>query len=518
MKKTTTHTIAKAATLVMVFFALSRVVGLVRDVVIASQFGVNPEYEAYLAAFRLPDLLFNVISGGALGSAFIPTFTGYLARDDEAGAWRLASAIINWVLLILIVVSFIAGIFAPTVVNIFVPEFDLTQKMLTVSLMRWLLISTVIFGVSGLLMGILNAHQHFLLPALAPIIYNLAIVGGAWFLGPTWGVYGLTIGVVVGALGHLLIQVPGVWRYGLRYEWLLAPSDPGVRQVARLMGPRMLGLAAIQLNFVWDTFLASSLPTGSLAGLDYGRRVMLLPQGVIAQAVAAAAFPTFAALVAQEAWDDLQGALTSTLRSVFYLTVPASVGLILLGRPIVQILYERNAFDAAATQATVWALWFYTVGLVAHSAVEILTRAFYALHNTRTPVWIGVVAMGLNVLFSLGLMVIFGGLGWAAHGGIALASSLAIGVELVWLVMALRYQPGALSLKPLVKPLLRISFAAGVMAVVLVGLQAVLGEVTPWLMVVSGIGLGGLVYVGVSFALGAEEPVLVWGQIRRRLG
>ncbi|RME43411.1 MAG: murein biosynthesis integral membrane protein MurJ, partial [Caldilineae bacterium] len=181
-----TRTIARAATLVMVFFALSRVLGLARDVVIAGQFGTNPDYEAYLAAFRLPDFLFNVVSGGALGSAFIPTFTGYLARDDREGAWRLASAIINWVLVVLVGLGSLAALFAlPLMRTVIAPGFtDPAQTALAASLMRWLMVSTVLFGVSGLLMGILNAHQHFLLPALAPVVYNLAIIGGAWFLGP----------------------------------------------------------------------------------------------------------------------------------------------------------------------------------------------------------------------------------------------------------------------------------------------------------------------------------------------
>ncbi|MFQ5576806.1 MAG: murein biosynthesis integral membrane protein MurJ [Anaerolineae bacterium] len=517
-KPANTTTIARAATLVMVFFAASRALGLARDVVIASQFGTNPDYEAYLAAFRLPDLLFNVVSGGALGSAFIPTFTGYLARRDQAGAWRLASAIINWVLLMLVALGLLAGLFAPQLVRtVIAPGFaDPAQQALAAALMRWLMVSTVVFGVSGLLMGILNAHQHFLLPALAPVVYNLAIIGGAWFLGPRWGVFGLAAGVVLGALGHLAVQLPGVVRYGMRFQWLLAPGDPGVRQVARLMGPRVLGLAAVQLNFVWDTILASGLSSGSLAGLDYGRRLMLLPQGIIAQAVAAAAFPTFSALAAQKKWDELQHALTVTLRSILYITVPATIGLMLLAGPVVRLLYQRNAFDQASTRAVMWSLWFYTLGLVAHSMVEILTRAFYALHNTKTPVLVGVVSMGVNMLLSLLLLNLFAGLALAPHGGIALASSLAVGLEMVWLAAALRRQPGGLSVRGLGRPLARIAFSGVVMAGALGLFLRVWGAASPWVIAPGGIALGGAVYGAVSFALGAEEPALVWQTLRRR--
>jgi len=208
--------VARAASLVMALFVASRVLGLLREMVIARQFGTSAEMDAYLAAFRLPDFLFYMVAGGALGSAFIPTFTGFLTRRDMPGAWRLASAVINWILLILSVLGGLAALFAPWLVQTFFSDFSPTQQALTVELMRWMLVSTVIFGVSGVVMGILNAHQHFLLPALAPVMYNLLIILAALFLGPTWGVRGLTVGVVLGATAHLLVQVPGLIQKRMR--------------------------------------------------------------------------------------------------------------------------------------------------------------------------------------------------------------------------------------------------------------------------------------------------------------
>lgn len=513
-------TIARAASLVMILIALSRVLGLVRDVVIASQFGTSWEYDAYLAAFKLPDLLFNVISGGALGSAFIPTFTDYLTRDDKAGAWRLASAVINWLLVILSAFAAITAIFAPQLVRtVIAPGFtDPAQIALTAEVMRWLMISTVIFGISGLLMGILNAHQHFLLPALSPVMYNLLIIAGAWFLGPVWGVKGLAAGVVAGSLIHLLVQVPGLARFGARYLPTFAPTDYGVRQVARLMAPRMLGLAAIRLNFIWDTFLASWLSHGSLAGLDYGWRLMLLPQGIIAQSVAAAAFPTFSALAARQAWDDLQRAFTATLRGVLYLSIPAAIGLLMLGRPIIQVLYQRNAFDDTSTTATVWALTFYTLGLVAHSAVEILTRAFYALKNTRTPVAIGVVAMGVNIALSWALLNLFRWGGLPPHAGIALASSIAVTLETAWLMHRLRRLPGRLSVLPLMPALGKMLLSGGGMALWLGGMLWLLAGVSPWIVAPVGIVSGAGIYGILSLGLKMDEPVMVARKITDRLG
>ena len=515
--KANVRTIARAATLVMVFFALSRGLGLVRDVVIAAQFGTSPQYDAYLAAFKLPDFLFNVISGGALGSAFLPVFAGYLAKEDERGAWELVSAVLNWLLLISVSVAALAAIFAPQLVrSVIAPGFtDPAQIALTAEIMRILLVSTVIFGVSGLFMGVLNAYQHFLLPALAPVMYNLFIIAGAWFLGPVWGVRGLAAGVVAGAAAHLLIQLPGLAHFKARYLPTFAVHSDGLQQVARLMAPRMLGLAAVQFNFVWDTILASWLTAGSLAGLDYGRRLMLLPQGIIAQSVAAASFPTFSTLGAAEAWDDLQQAFIATLRGVIFLAIPSAVGLLMLGQPIVQLLYQRDAFDAHSTQATVWGLTFYTLGLVSHSAVEILTRVFYALKNTKIPVLVGVASMLVNVVLSWALMNAFAWQGWAAHGGIALASSIAVTVEMVWLAALLRRLPGTLSLRPITVPVLKMLLAGTVMALALWGVLRALNGASPWVLAPVGIAVGAGVYAAAALLFGMDEATLFIRKIYR---
>ena len=511
------RTIAKAASLVGVFFILSRILGVVRDVVIAGYFEAV-ERDAFFAAFGVPDFIFYVISGGALGSAFIPTFTRYLTREDHAGAWRLASAILNWLLLIVTTLTLLVAVAAPWLVQqVVAPGFPSEMQELTTFLMRWLLISTVIFGASGLLMGVLQARQHFFFPALAPVVYNLAIIGGAVLLGPWLGVQGLVIGVVVGALGHLVVQLPALRQFQPRYTLSLAPRDPGVRTVARLMAPRMLGLAAIQFNFVWDKILASWLPAGSITALTFGWRIMLLPQGIIAQAVAAAAFPTFSALAAREAWSELQETLLTTLRGILYLTIPATVGLILLGQPIIQLFFERGSFSPFDTRLTVWALGFYSLGLVAHSMVEIVTRVFYALNNTRTPVLVGLTAMGLNMLLSWLLMGWFAGWSLPPHAGIALASSLAIGLEMVWLFRLLPRLPGSLRVVGLVDPGSRMILAAGGMGLALWGLMTQIGEASPWLITPLGIALGGGVYGGLTLALGLPEPRLLHQQILRKL-
>jgi putative peptidoglycan lipid II flippase len=502
----------------MALFVVSRLLGLLREIVIARQFGTSAEMDAYLAAFRLPDLLFYVVAGGALGSAFIPTFAGFLARKDYTGGWQLASAVINWIILILSFLGAIAAIFAPWLVQTLYSAFPPAQQALTVELMRWMLISTVIFGVSGVFMGILNAQQHFLLPALAPIVYNLSIIAGAWFLGPLWGVRGLTAGVVVGAAGHLLTQIPGLLRGSTRmsYRPILASRDPNLHEVGRLMAPRVLGLAAVQINFMVTAVLAASLSEGSLTALNYGWIIMLLPQGIIALSVATALFPTLASLEAEGNRSEMRQIFTMTLRNLLFLTLPAAVGLLVLSEPIVRLLLERGAFDAQSTQATAVALRFFAIGLVGHALVEITTRAFYALKNTKTPVATGILAMLLNIVLSVALMRLFAFYGWQPQGGLALANSIAVTLEMVVLLLLLRGPLGSFRAPELRTSVLKISLAGAGMAVVLLVVMPLLPLANPWFAGIVGIFLGSAIYLGLAHLLGTPELAAIRRQLLQR--
>ena len=510
--------IARAASIVMVAFALSRVLGLVRQMVIAGQFGTGVEMDAYQAAFRLPDLLFQLMAGGALGSAFIPTFTGYLTRGDRAGAWHLVSAIINLVLVILTLTAIVGALVAPWLVEwIIAPGFDAPTAAHTVRLMRVMLISSVIFGVSGVLMGALNAHQHFLLPAVAPMLYNLSIIGGTLFLAPSMGVMGLAVGVVVGSALHLLVQLPGLIHFDVRYKPVLTVQDPGVREVARLMGPRVLGLAVVQLNFLVNTNLASRLGEGAVSALNFAWLLMLLPQGVFAQAVATAAFPTFAEQVARGERAAMRSALAATLRAIFALSLPAAVGLAVLRGPLIAMLFERGAFGETSTDLVAWALLFYALGLVAHAGLEIVARAFYALHDTKTPLLVGGGAMLLNVGLSLALPPLFESLGWLPHGGLALANSLATTLELLGLLWIIRGRLQGLEEQRSRLTILRSTAAAALMGLALVALLWALPEANPLLMGPAGIALGATVYAGAAWALGVEEVRAIAAGVVRRI-
>ncbi len=505
-----TRQIARAAVLVMALFLISRVAGLAREMIIGARFGTGAALDAYLAAFRLPDLLFQLMAGGALGSAFIPVFTGRLARQDLTGAWRLFSAVCNLVLILMSGLAVLAAVSAPWLVRtVLAPGFTPAQQALTADLMRWMLVSTVIFGVSGIVMGVLNSFQHFLLPALAPVLYNLSIIAGAWFLAPKLGVYGLVLGVVVGAALHLDVQMFGLYRFSAQYSRTLGLHDPHVREVGRLMAPRVLGLAVVQINFWVNTLLASALPAGSLSALNYAWLLMLLPQGIVAQGVATAAFPTFAALEARGERDEMRRVLSASLRSVLFLAIPAAAGLFAWRVPLIRLLLERGEFSAQSTALTAAALAFYAFGLVGHSALEILARAFYALHDTRTPVTVGVAAMAGNVLLSLLLR------GPLAHAGLALANTIATTCEMFLLIWLLARRLGGLDGARLGGLAAKASLAAAAMAVPLAWAAGRWTAGPILLIAPAGLIVGAGIYLGAAILLRMPELAVLKRLVRR---
>ncbi len=511
--------LARAATTVMLFFVASRALGLLRDVVISHQFGTARALDAYFAAFTIPDFVFNVLAGGALGSAFIPIFSAALAQNDARRAWRLASSIIGLVFGVLTALCIGLAMGAPTVVALTVARgFASAEQALTADLMRWMLVTPIVFGVSGIVMGILNSYQHFALPALAPVVYNAAIIAGALVLAPTWGVYGLVAGVVAGAVLHLAVQIPLAIHFGSQIpdlgfgvftlrSALCALRSPDVREVVRLMLPRTLGIAAVQMNFVVNTILASALPVGAIAALAYAWRIMLLPVGIVGQSLATAVFPTFSAQAARADWDDLRATFSAAFRATLFLTIPAAVGLIVLGAPFVTLLFQRGEFDAASTRQTTWALQFFALALFAHSGLEIVARAFYALHDTLTPVAVGIGAMGLNIALSLALSAPL------QHGGLALANSLATILEMTTLLVILRRRIASVDEARLARSAARIVAATLAMTLVLVPFAQHFAA-SPIFVALGGILIGTSVYVIVAFVLRAEELAFVWRRVR----
>jgi putative peptidoglycan lipid II flippase len=508
--------IARAAGTIMLAFALSNLVGLVRQILITRAFGTGAAIDSFYAASRFPDLIFTLVAGGALSSAFIPTFTGFLVKDDRAGAWKLASSIINLILLILIALSAISALLAPQIIKyVLAPEFPPNEQALSAALLRILLISPAIFGVSGLIMGILNAHQRFLLPALAPSMYWLGMIFGLLFLVPTMGIFGLAWGAVLGAALHLIVQLPDLARLPSRtFLPTLGLDDPSVREVGRLIAPRLLGVAVVQINFLVNVIIASGLPVGSLAAITTAWQIMTMPQVVIAQAIAIAALPTFAAQATRGSPDEMRNSLVATLRSVLLLSLPASLGLILLRRPLITLLFVRGAFDQHSADLVTWALLWYAAGLIGHNVVEILSRAFYALHDTKTPVFVGAVAMTLNVIFSFAFSSLFMRVGWMPHGGLALANSLATALEMSALFLLMRSRLEGLKGLHLLRGFLQAALATlGMSAALWLWL---LQPGPAWLVSLGGVALGGLVYVAVIWALRVPELGMLIAGVARR--
>jgi putative peptidoglycan lipid II flippase len=499
--------IARAAGVVMLGFILSSLTGLASQVLISRAFGTSADLDAFFAANRLTEIVFNLMAGGALASAFLPTFTGFLTHEDRAGAWQLASSIVNLITVALAAVCALAWLFAPWLVqNILAPGFkNPVQVSLTIDLLRVMLISPIIFGVSGLLMATLNAHQHFALPALAPASYRLGIIVGVLFFVPHMGIHGLAWGVVLGSVLHLLVQLPALFGIRPRYHPTIDLHNPAVRQVARLMGPRLIGVAVVQLNFLINTIIASGQPEGSLAAITFAFQIMIMPQAVIAQAIAIAALPTFSAQVARGELSEMRASLASTLRGVLFLSLPASVGLILLRRPVISLLFERGEFSGGSTELVAWALLWYAAGLVGHSVLEIIARAFYAMHDTRTPVVVGALAMSLNLALSILLPPLFSRIGWMPHGGLALANSFATALECLTLLWLMRRRLGGLDLARLKRGLWATLGATTVMGVALGLWIRWMGGAWIGTFAGGGIGIGLAAYWLFALLFGAPE-------------
>ena len=513
--------IARDAGTVMIAILLGQVFSLLSSILITRAFGTGIQNEAFNASNRLPDILYQLIAGGALASAFVPTFTALLIREQRAQAWRLASAIANIITIIFIMLGAVIVLFAPWVVrNILAPGFtaDPQKFSLTVDLVRIQMAAPIIFGVSGLVMGILNAHRSFLWPALAPMMYSIGKILGVLLLVPSMGVHGLAVGVVAGALMHGLIQLPALIRLPERkYTPTLGLKSPDVHTVARLMGPRVLGVAFVQLNFLVNTRIASLLPPGSVTAIAVGFSLMMIPEAAIAQAIAIAALPAFSAQAATGKLDQMRSSLSTLLRWLLFLAVPSSLGLILLRVPLVTVIFQRGQFDAASTQLVAWALLWYAVGLVGHSVVEIVSRAFYALQDTKTPVLVGISAMSLNVALNYLLSGLFLRWGWLPHGGLALANSIATFLEMAVLLAFMRRRLSGLEGGRIMNGLLQALIAGGVMAAALWGWLKLAAGFSPWVSALCGIALGGMVYLVVLALLRVPEVKTAAGAIKKRL-
>lgn len=545
------RSMARNTLILIVAFATSKAISLVQTFIIANVFGVGDEWDAYVTANRIPEQIVLLIGGGALSYAFIPMFSSFLAHGDRDRAWALASAVINTVLAVTLLLSLIGFALAPWLVeHVVAPGFSADKVEQTARLMRILLISTIVFSVSGMLQGILHSFNHFLLPALAPILFDLGILFGVAVLIDPLGVDGIAWGAVLGSLLHLAVQVPGVIRFGARWMPRFGWHDPALRRVAVLMLPRVLGLGVVTFNTLVFNNVASRMGSGAISAFDWGYRLMNIPETLIGSAMGFVVFPTLAAFSELGQRDNRRRTMSGAVRFILIATIPAAVGLILIGRPLVSLL-ERGAFDARDSVLVYSALQFFAFGLIFQSVHEVIARSFYADKDTYTPLWTALIAAAVNVAV---VAAVYAGYvyrldhdlgsvvsrwnatgdgetnralaGLSGVGGLALGYSITFLVELSLLLVILRRRWGDIDGHGLARTTLRTAAATGVMAAAVLVVDAVLGAagfhdagtLRTAIRVAVLAGTGGVAFVAAGLAAGISELRDLPAMVLRRGG
>ncbi len=514
--------VVRAAGVVGSATLLSRILGYVRDMVIAYFFGTADAADAFFVAFRIPNLFRRLFAEGALTVAFVPLFTGYLVQDSRESADEFANVVFTFLSLVLVVFSLVGIVFSPFVVKVMAWGFTNEQSKFELTVLLTRIMFPYIFFVSlvALCMGILNALKHFAAPALSQVLLNLSMIASvvlffSFFAQP---VLALAYGVLVGGFLQLALQVPFLKHKGIQLTFRSHFSHPGLKKLARLMLPAALGAAVYQVNMMIITMLASFLPKGSVSYLYYADRVFEFPLSLFGIALSTAVLPAFSDHVAQNDQEGLKNTLAYSLRLVLFATIPAMVGLFVLSEPIVRLLFERGAFTEEATLLTAQALLCFTVGLWAVSGARIVVNIFYAFQDTWTPVKVTILTIIVNLVFSLLLM------GPMKHAGLALAISLSSMVNLITLLAILRVRLGRLGMKKVGGSALRVLVSSAVMGVVVYGTHRSGFWMTHYVpgheaVVLSvSICLGVVTFLICSLLLKCEEVHSLWESVRRKQG
>lgn len=398
-------TVASAAFVLSISLFASRLLGLVRDRILAGKFGAGIELDIYFAGFRIPDLIYSIVIGGAISSAFLPVFISYFKKSEKE-AWQIASSFLYIALLGILFVCAIVYIFLPQIIDLVVPGFDKEYKAITVTMSRIMLLSPLFLGLSAVFSGILHSFKKFLIYSLAPIFYNLGIVVGALFFTDSLGVMGLAWGVALGAFLHILIQVPASVASGFRLYLPRQFFHPAIKRIVKLMLPRALGLAVLQINLWIVTAIASTLAIGSLTIFNLANHIQYLPIGIVGVSFAIAVFPALSQSASEDRYKDYLRELSKTLRLVSYLVIPISVLFFILRAQIVRIVLGAGEFGWEATQLTAASLGIFAFGIFAYAIAPILSRAFYAQENTKTPVIANTIGIVINIVLSLTLIYV----------------------------------------------------------------------------------------------------------------
>ena len=518
--------LARSAGVVGAATLASRLLGLVRDQVLAYLFGAGNAMDAFNVATRIPNLLRDLFAEGAMSAAFVPAFMRRLTHEGRVAAWRLGNQLLN--ALVVVTGAFVlAGmLFAEPLVRLLAGSYaDVPGKLeLTVFLTRLLLPFLTLVAVAAALMGMLNSLNRFFMPALSPAMYNVGIILSGALLVPLMPGLGLdpivaiAVGALLGGMGQVALQVPALLREGFRYRATLDPSDPGLRHILRLMGPGTLAGAAVQINLLVNMVLATGQGTGAVSWLGYAFRVMYLPIGLFGVSIASATLPVVSRHAAREDIDGIRGAVSRALRLMLVVNVPATVGLIALGVPVVQLIFERGSFTPEDTAATAAALLFYAPGLAGYSAVRIAVPCFYALGSSVTPTAISMAAVTLNIVLNLLLVERMG------YRGLALGASIAALANAVTLLTVLRRRLHGLDLRRVLAVFAKIAVASAAMGAAAWMTHARLLEAWPGAELVTRLGrvstsiaVGVAVLAGASLALRIRELEQLGRQVLDRL-
>jgi putative peptidoglycan lipid II flippase len=520
--------VMRAAAIIMAFGILSRLMGYVRDLIMLPMFGLGATIDAFTSAFTIPNFLYQLSIGGAISAAFIPVFGAYLAKDDQHNAWQVSSIVISWTMLLMGVGVTVAFIFAPQLMSFLVHGYSEPTMALTVTLTRIMLLQPVFMALSAISIGILHTHQNFLWPAIGSLCYSLFIVLCGVLLVrpieahfPGYGIAGFSVGVVSGSIAYFLVLLPALLRANFRFRLSLNVHHPGFVRLIHLLIPVLIGLTVKQINLLVNQKLGSALIEGSVGALGYAQKFMNVPIYVFASAIAVAIFPTMTQQAALSDMPEFKKSLSLGIRTVAFICLPASVGLIVLREPIFRLLFEFEgaSFTAADTVFAGQALLFYCLGLTFYGVVDVLLRAFYARQNTVTPVLVSVATIVANILFSLMLVRLL------QHMGLALAYSLAGTLQCALLFILLRRSIGRMDLRNIIisctKTLgvsLIMGAAAWGVARAIAGLMDVAASKMAQLMQLgASMGLALLIFFALTYYLQMQEAKIIIDMFKRRI-
>ncbi|MDD3729137.1 MAG: murein biosynthesis integral membrane protein MurJ [Candidatus Pacebacteria bacterium] len=526
-----TKTITFTAALLALSGILSRVLGLLRDRLLAGNFGAGQQLDIYFAAFRIPDFVYGILIAGGVGAAFLPVFSKYFKEEDEKWSkesLELVNNVLNCFFLILIAVCSIIALFAPFFVSLVIPGFEGESRKLTIDLTRIMLFSPILFGLSGIFSGVLHYFNRFFAYSLAPILYNLGIIFGIVFLVPIFGIFGLAYGVILGAFFHLIVQVPAAFSSGYRYIPVFNFNFPGLRKIFFLMIPRMAAVAVSHINLIVITAIASTLAVGSIAVFNFSNNLHYFPVGIIGFSFAISSFPTFSKFWANGQKAEFFKNLSSSVRQILFLIVPASFLMFLLRAQIVRVVLGTGQFGWLETRLTVASLGIFCLGIFASGLVPLLSKAFFALHDTKTPLIIGFFSVISNISFSLFFVFLLNGSNFFSffmrdilklYGienieviGLPLALSISAVFQFFLLFFFLYKKIGDFGMKEIYDSLMRIMFGCIFMSVTVyyslwflssyVDMRTFFGVMSQAL--ISG-ALGGVVYLSILVIINAPE-------------